>query len=120
MSNSEIKAHVLSIIKDIENGVLVTQEDINDGLYDDGQYEAGDIISGMDYISDTLDINWVLNSDRSYRGARLLVAFGGPNIYIDTVKNTVEGYWWGDSYTESFTVDAMDIQGQCQELYECC
>jgi hypothetical protein len=98
----------------------VTPEDINDGLYDEGQYEAGDIISGMDYISDVLDINWVLNSDRSYRGARLLVAFGGPNIYIDTVKNTVEGYWWGDSYTDSYTVDAMDIDGQCQELYECC
>ena len=119
MNNSNIKAQVLSIINDIENGVEVTQQDIDDGYHDDGQYEAGDMLGGFDYIKDLLDINYTLDSERQYKGARILVAFGGPNIYIDTAKNTVEGYWWGESYTDSFTVDAMDIDGAVSCLYEC-
>ena len=117
--NNRLKEQVLSIINDIENGVLVTQQDIDDGYHDDGQYEAGDMLGGFDYIKDLLDINYTLDSERQYKGARILVAFGGPNIWIDTAKNTVEGYWWGESYTDSFTEDAMDIHGTCDELFNC-
>ena len=118
-TDNALKEQVLSIINDIQNGVVVTQQDIDDGYHDEGQYEAGDTLSGFDYIKDLLDINYTLDSQRQYKGARILVAFGGPNIYIDTAKNTVEGYWWGESYTDSFTEDAMDIDGAVSCLYEC-
>ena len=43
---------------------------------------------------------------------------GGPNIWVDTRWNKVEGFWWGDSASAQF-VDSMDIHGACQELFEC-
>ena len=110
----EIKEQVLSIINTIENGHE------SEGLdYYDGQYEEGEIISGLDYISDALDVNWILNSEREFKGARLLVAFGGPNIWINTDSQTVEGFWWGDSFTASYSRDAMGIQGACDMWFNC-
>ena len=46
--------------------------------------EPTDLISGHDYLADALDINYVVSADAQYLGARILVAFGGPNIWIDT------------------------------------
>jgi hypothetical protein len=110
---NEIKSQVLQIIKNLENGIEADKHQIDDG------YDEGEIINGFDYLADVLDINYILDSEKNYKGARILVAFGGPNIWIDTSKNTVEGYWWGESYTDSFTVDAMDIDGALMELYSC-
>ena len=59
--------------------------------------EPHDLISGHDYLADALEINYVVSQDAQYLGARILVAFGGPNIWIDTRAGFVEGHWWGDS-----------------------
>ena len=37
-----------------------------------------------DYFGDFLDVDYVIGSDKHYKACRVLVAFGGPNIYIDT------------------------------------
>ena len=72
-------------------------EAISTGEYDfDPEYSDYDAPCAADYIKDVLDINYIINSDKSYKGARLLVAFGGPNIWIDTTTKTVEAYWGGD------------------------
>lgn len=114
----EIKEMVLNIISDIETGIQVSQDDINDGLYD-CDYEEGDTIGGFDYLSDVLDIEYIISSDKQYLGARVLVAFGGPNIWINTRTQQVEGYWWGDNFTASYHADAMDIDGALEELWGC-
>ena len=51
-----------------------------------------------DYFTgdDVLDVDYTINSRMEYKGVRLLVAFGGPNIYIDTNRGIVEGCWWTD------------------------
>ena len=111
MSN-EIKNHVLSIINDLNNGYDGYGTENEDGEYQDA----------FQYLDGVLDINWVLNSDRTFKGARLLVAFGGPNIWIDTVKGTVEGAWWGDSYTDSYNTDSEfsnDLNEALETLYAC-
>ena len=124
MSN-EIKSHVLSIIADIENGCqcescIECGADLGKSSFcPECEVRNPDTLSGLDYISDVLDINWILNSDRTLRGARLLVAFGGPNIWIDTTTATVEGHWWGESFTASYHHDEMDIEGACSELFNC-
>lgn len=114
----QIKEMVQNIINDIQEGVEVTQQDIDDGMYD-CDYEVGDTISAYDYLSDVLDIEYVISSDGEYRGARVLVAFGGPNIWINTRTQQVEGYWWSDSCVMSYGHDAMDLDGTLQELWEC-
>ena len=75
--------------------------------------------SGFDYISDALDIQFIVDGNKEYLAARILVAFGGPNIWINTQTKTIEGYWWQDTAFSSYYDDPMDIDGACRELWEC-
>ena len=83
-TDKAISDQVLSITNDLEQGITITQQDIDEGRYDEGQYEAGDILSAWDYLNDALDIEYTVNGAKEYRGASILVAFGGPNITINT------------------------------------
>ena len=49
-----------------------------------------------------MDTNYVLNYNLDYVGSQLLVAFGGPNIWIDTQHQQVKGYWWGDEVIKDY------------------
>ncbi len=109
-----LHSQVLDIKNSIENGYKSQGPD-----YYDGQYEKGQIISGSDFLSDALDINFTLSSNGEYLGSRILVAFGGPNIWIDTQHNTVEAYWGGDSFILNYTNDHMDIDDVCEEYCKC-
>ena len=106
----KVKEHVLSIIDDIENGL-----DIND--YEEAKQEEREP-NGFDYIRDALDIEYIIGSDGDYRGARVLVSFGGPNIWINTKRSVVEGYWWGDNCEFSYT-DNIGLNDAVEELFEC-
>ena len=81
--------------------------------------DPDDIISGFDYLQDVLDIQYIVNGNGEYFAARILVAFGGPNIWINTQTKTVEGYWWSDSAFSSYYDDAINIDDACRELWEC-
>lgn len=73
--------------------------------------------SAYDWLEDVLDIEWIISNDRRHvRGARILVAFGGPNIWVNTRNNTVEGYWWGDNFTTSYT-DNLGLDDAMEELW---
>ena len=70
-----------------------------------------DQMSVYDFISDALDIEVSCSLDREYRSARVMVAYGGPNIYIDTARKAVELYWWTDRAEypiSSSAADALD------------
>lgn len=101
-----LQNHVNSIAKTLTDG-------FGDELNDDDEP-----FSAFDYLQDSLDIHWVLNNDRTYRGARVLVAFGGPNIWVDTNTGLVEGYWWGDYAKASFT-DNIGLDDTLEELFSC-
>ena len=112
---NEIKTHVLSIISDLNNGP-------EEWLKSWETSENPEPWTAYDYLEGVLDINWILDSNKEFKGARLLVAFGGPNIWIDTSKGTVEGAWWGDSYTDSYSTDsefASELNDALGELYAC-
>ncbi len=72
----------------------------------------------MDYLQDVLDIEYVVNGDGGYKGARVLVAFGGPNIWINTRTSQIEGAWWQDSCRVSFD-DAIGLDDALSEIYAC-
>lgn len=74
-------------------------------------------LSASAWLDDILDIQYTVSRDREFLGARVLVAFGGPNIWVDTRTDTVEGYWWGDEYTHSFR-DNIGLHEACKELWE--
>ncbi len=123
---SDLKEQVNSIVNELENPeenycreCQCAVEVMGDGVTcRECCNESVGPISGFDYLSDILDIEYIISSDRQYLGARVLVCFGGPNIWIDTHHNRVDGHWWSDSYNAAFT-DNIGLDDACQELFDC-
>lgn len=73
-----------------------------------------------DYMQDVLDIEYRVGSDRQIRSASFLVAFGGPNIYIDTQDHKVKLFWWNEEGEAEFDRDVADeLEEMAQELFDC-
>lgn len=105
-------------MKEIKNQVQHIAECLsNPDLFDADCFEDGEV-SAFNYLAGVLDIEYIVSGDGTYRGARVLVAFGGPNIWINTKDNTVEGYWWDDKHIESYN-DALGLDDVLEELWEC-
>ena len=83
---------------------------------------AEDITAGKEdahkWMEDVYDIEWITYQDKSYKGARLMVAGGGPNIWVNLQTNIVQGYWWGD-YCENGFVDNIGLNDYLEEIYVC-
>jgi hypothetical protein len=103
----DLKDHVQSIADKLTNGFA--DDDLN---YD------GEEMSAFDYLQDALDIEYIVNSKSEYLGARVLVAFGGPNIWVNTRTGTVEGAWWGARAEASFK-DNLGLDEALSELWAC-
>jgi predicted RNA-binding Zn-ribbon protein involved in translation (DUF1610 family) len=71
------------------------------------EYEP-DNVTFYEYFSDVYDIEYRIGSDREYRSVKLMVACGGPNIYIDTSRRAVLLYWWTDSAEYPISYDAAE------------
>lgn len=73
-----------------------------------------------DYFQNSYDTKYIINGDHSYFAVRVMVAGGGPNIYINTWERRVEGYWWFDSAEAVISREACDaIDEFFAELYNC-
>lgn len=55
--------------------------------------EEGEPCDLFDYLSDGLDYEFRIGLDGNLRSVKIMLAFGGPNIYLDTANGTVLGYW---------------------------
>lgn len=153
---SRVESHVRSIVNDIEQGITITKDDIENGYYD-YDYSEGDILTALDYRKDVLEVTYLVhkndlpnrdddinyipfakwsdnymklelkqynellktNPDHICEGFAILVAFGGPNIWINTKDRQVEGYWWGDNFTLSYNNDEMGIHDCEIDLIGC-
>lgn len=107
---SDLKAHCEMIARQIESGEYDELKTDNNDTDEPNAY---------DYLSDALDIEYTKDSDGNYRGAIVLVAFGGPNIWIDTRWKEVRGAWWGESCTVPYNRDELGIDSALEELM-CC
>ena len=70
-----------------------------------------------DYLQDALNIEYVVSSKGEYLGARVLVAFGNPIVWIDTLAEMVEGYWLGDRASVPFK-DNLGLDEALSELWD--
>ena len=71
-----------------------------------------------EWMNDVYDIEWITFRDHSYKAARLLVAGGGPNIWVNLQTGTVDGYWWGDTCKVPFA-DNLGLDEYLEELHAC-
>lgn len=89
--------------------------------------EQVDLINGewellglYDFFEDCLDIEYRVDSHKELRSVRIMVAFGGPNIYIDTASGAVELYWWDDRASCLIDSDAIEaVLEWASELWGC-
>ena len=70
------------------------------------------------FMEDVYNIEWITHQDHSYKAARLLVAGGGPNIWVNLMTNTVDGYWASDKCTWGF-VDNIGLDDYLEEMHGC-
>ena len=128
MTNNDLERHVKAIADDITNGVecqvchdcgIHQEPEIEDKQCSCcGQEMVTETMDGMTYLMDALDLNFVVSSDlKVMQSARILVAFGGPNIWVDTGKRVVEGHWGSDSATASYCEDKMGIEMAASDFY---
>jgi hypothetical protein len=100
----------------LETTYLVHKNDLDDFDLDDF-YKWDDEyyrLSRSDY-NELLKVNPV----HMCEGFAVLVAYGGPNIWINTKDQQVEGFWWGDNFTLSYNNDEMGIHDCEIELIGC-
>lgn len=82
--------------------------------------ENGDATSLWDYFNDALDIEYRIGYDMSFRSARIAVTLGGPNIYVDTGRGVVEGFW-GTDHAEAWLPSEVCEEINCifEDLFAC-
>lgn len=81
--------------------------------------ENGDACDLYSYFEDVLDIEYTISSRGDYLGARIAVALGGPNIYIDTREGEVKGYWGTDRAERWIPSEICEeIDGIMEEYYD--
>jgi hypothetical protein len=132
MSEATAEAYAKSLAESIrtrtEKGIPFGITSFDTGWTDDDEHVADYLnneetefeeASAMDYLSDVLDIQYIVSSGREYCAARVLVAFGGPNAWINTQTRNLEVAWWGPTVYEKLPatfVDALD--DAIEELWE--
>lgn len=110
MTQDELRAQCLHIAETIEGK-----------HWDEIDWEDGCEGSAFDYFENNLlDVKYIIGSDRkTVLGAELMVAFGGPTIWIDTYAMTVEGRWWGESASVKIVNDALGLEEFVETLWAC-
>ncbi len=98
------------------------KHDCKQQLRDQCKHIADSITDGKQdpaiWMYDVYDVEWITFNDHKYKAARLMVAGGGPNIWVNLQTGTVDGYWWGDTCKVSFA-DNLGLDEYMEELHSC-
>jgi len=70
------------------------------------------------WMEGVYDIRYLVDREKRYLGCELLVAGGGPTIWVNTWSGYVEGYWGGDKVLEPF-IDNIGLDDYNEEMYNC-
>ena len=76
--------------------------------------EDGD--TAHEWMEGTYDIRYLVDREKRFMGAEILVAGGGPTIWVDTWENEVKGYWGADRVNIMFA-DNLGLDDYCEEIY---
>ena len=80
--------------------------------------EHGEEASVASWMQDVYDIRYIVDREKRYYSAELLVAGGGPTIWVNLSTKEVEGYWGSDRVNEPF-IDNLGLDDYLEELYAC-
>lgn len=60
------------------------------------EFEDENDENGRWYFEDIYNTDYIWRLGYGLMGVRVMIACGGPNIWVDTFEKTVHGYWGGD------------------------
>ena len=92
----------------------ITNPVISNDEQEDGSVEQQG--GASEWMEGVYDIRYIVDREKRYLGAELMVAGGGPTIWVNLDTKYVEGYWGGDKVLEPFR-DELDLDGYCEEMY---
>ena len=95
--------------KQLERMVKTIAEEIHNG-------ESGTAYKWLEK-NEVYSIEWITTQDHKYKACRLMVAGGGPNIYVNTQTEQVEGYWASDKFAWGFR-DSICLDDYFNEQFE--
>tara|TARA_R100000541_G_C1846740_1_gene76871 strand:+ start:221 stop:547 length:327 start_codon:yes stop_codon:yes gene_type:complete len=70
------------------------------------------------FMDAVYDIRYIVDREKRYLGAELMVAGGGPTIWVNLYTKEVEGFWGFDKIIEPF-IDNLGLNDYMEELYAC-
>ena len=82
---------------------------------DDGG-EAIELQTAHEWMEGVYDIKYHVDREKHYLSAELLVAGGGPTVWVNLDTKYVEGYWGGDKVLEP-VIDNLGLDDYCEEMY---
>ena len=68
------------------------------------------------WMEDVYDIRYIVDREKRYYSAEMMVAGGGPTIWVNLNTGYVEGYWGGDKVEQPFT-DNLGLDDYMEEMY---
>lgn len=96
----------------VEKGICKCGAEVNE--------ETAEPVSLYEFFEDALDIEYICGSKKEYRSVRIMVACGGPNIYIDTAERAVKLYWWSERAEYMIDSEVCDeIDSIFEEYFNC-
>ena len=72
--------------------------------------------TASDWMEGVYDIRYIVDREKRYYSAELLVAGGGPTIWVSLNEMEVQGYWGGDRVRVPFS-DNLGLDDYCEEMY---
>jgi hypothetical protein len=109
-SGEQLRRMCKSIADGITNPVISNDEQ------EDGSVEQHG--GASEWMEGVYDIRYIVDREKRYLGAELMVAGGGPTVWVNLDTKYVEGYWGGDKVLEPFT-DNLGLDEYLEELYAC-
>ena len=109
-SGEQLRRMCKNIADSITNRVISNDEQ------EDGSVEQRG--GASEWMEGTYDIRYYVDSSKRYLGAEIMVAGGGPTIWVNTYTKEVEGYWGCDKVREPF-IDNLGLDDYCEEMYGC-
>ena len=121
-TKDDLRRMCKSVLDDVCDGVLITEENKDEWVTENNGKEVGEYVEDMDWIGrNVYDERYVLNFDCELIEIQLMVAGGGPSIWVHCSANSVEvhGYWGGDHVKlDAFYEDGLGVWGYYNEMAE--
>tara|TARA_B100000519_G_scaffold194976_1_gene199454 strand:+ start:530 stop:934 length:405 start_codon:yes stop_codon:yes gene_type:complete len=111
-----------SILNDVCDGIEITAENIEEWAVHDipDMVQVGDYLPTHEWISrNVYSERYLIDSDGELIEVQLMVAGGGPSIWVHCLANSVEvhGYWGGDHVrVDALVEDGMGIWDYYNEM----